>query len=81
MTIERSKTVRCLGIILDENICLYDQIRSTVKTAFYNFKKIRKSIPRQILITISESFILAHINYCISIYNSLNDNQLKPLDN
>ena len=50
---------------------------------FYNFtkiKKIRKSIPRQILITISESFILAHINYCISIYNSLNDKQLKPFN-
>ena len=40
--VEPSKTVKCLGVVIDEHMFLYNHLRFTAKKEFYYFSKINK---------------------------------------
>ena len=40
--VEPSKTVKCLGVIIDEHMLLENHLRFTAKKAFYYFSKVKK---------------------------------------
>ena len=42
--VEPSKTVKCMGVIIDEPMLLDNHLRFTAKKAFYYFSKIKKII-------------------------------------
>ena len=61
--IEPSKTVKCLGVVIDEHMFLDNHLRCTAKKEFYYFskvKKIRKSMSFHNFKMISQSYIISH---------------------
>ena len=64
-----------LGVILDCNLSLKEQIRSSVKkNAFFyicNIEKIRKYINEENCKVLANSLIISHLDYCNSLYCGL----------
>ena len=80
---EPSKTVKCLGVIIDEHMLLDNHLRFTAKKAFYYFskvKKIRKLLSFHNLKMISQFYIISHLNYCNSIYYGITKSRINYLD-
>ena len=42
LIVEPSKTLKCLGVIIDEHMLLDNHLRFTAKKAFYYFSKVKK---------------------------------------
>ena len=83
LIVEPSKTVKCLGVIIDEHMLLDNHLRFTAKKAFYYFskvKKIRKLMSFHNLKMISQSYIISHLNYCNSIYYGITKSKINYLD-
>ena len=83
LIVEPSKTVKCLGVIIDEHMLLDNHLRFTAKKAFYYFskvKKIRKLLSFHNLKMISQSYIISHLNYCNSIYYGITKSRINYLD-
>ena len=61
LIVEPSKTVKCMGVIIDEHMLLDNNLRFTAKKAFYYFSKvknIRKLMSFHNLKMISQSYII-----------------------
>ena len=67
-------SVKNLGVILDCNLSLEKQIKSTVKKCFsyiYNVGKICKYINKKNCKVLANNLISSYFNYCNSLYYGL----------
>ena len=67
-------SVKNLEVILDRNLSLEEQIRSTVKKCFFhicNIGKIHKFINEKNCKVLVNNLVVSHLNYCNSLYSGL----------
>ena len=77
-----SDRVKTLGVYLDSNLSLEDQVSETVKTCFFlirNLSKARTFLTTKAAHTIAVSLILSRLDYCNSLLAGLPKSQLKRL--
>ena len=75
-------SVKNLGVILECNLSLEKQIRSTVKKCFFHFcniGKIRKYINEKNCKVLIDSLAVSHLDYCNSLYCGLPNTLLSRL--
>ena len=73
-SIDYSKTVRNLGVMLDSTLSFKTQTAKILKTVNYHLhclRLIRRSIPFEVAATIASSFILPHFDYCNQLLNGI----------
>jgi hypothetical protein len=74
--------VKLLGVILDQNLSLKQQIRAKCCTASKSLnmiRRIRKTLTLDACKSLVQSLVIVHIDYCNSIYYGLPEATLKPL--
>jgi hypothetical protein len=81
-SITSSSSVRNLGVILDENLNMRQQIAKTCRSANFHLRriaKVRKYLSRSAAAQLVSAFVLAHIDYGNSLLAGLPADRLKPL--
>ena len=79
-TIEIVKKVKDLGVYIDKELKLEDQINHTVKTCNYHLRNIafiRKYLNTNALKTLVSNHILSRLDYCNILYCALPKTSLK----
>lgn len=69
--VERVKTARNLGLLIDEEMRFEEHINSKIRTAFFRLKilyGIRKFLKEDIRVILTESLVLSIFNYCDTVY-------------
>ena len=80
--IKIKSVVRNLGVLIDKNLTMKDQILQTVKQCNYHIRNIafvRKYLTEDILKKIMCSYVLSRLDYCNTVYNGLPNYLLKKL--
>ena len=81
-TIEITKKVRDLGVYIDNELKMEDQIKNTVKICNYHIRNIafiRKYLDRNALQTLISNHILSRLDYCNTLYYALSKSLQKKL--
>ena len=81
-TINLSKSVKDLGVILDCNLSFNDQINKVIRTAGYhlrNISYIRKYLDESTIKMLIHNYVISSLDYCNSIHYGLPNYQLKKL--
>ena len=81
-TIEITKKVKDLGVFIDNELKMEDQIKSTVRICNYHIRNIafiRKYLDRNALQTLVSNHILSRLDYCNTLYYALSKSLLKKL--
>ena len=74
--IERKKTVKNLGVIFDETLSWSTHVNKMISKAYYKLRKIyrfKKFLTRESKITICESYVSSHLNYCDAVYINISE--------
>ena len=69
-----SNSVKYLGIIIDRELNMNEQITSVCRktnSSLYRIRKIRKYLTKNITIILIKSLALSYLDYCSSIYHGL----------
>ena len=72
-----SNSVKYLGIIIDRELNMNEQITSVCRktnSSLYRIRKIRKYLTKHITIILIKSLALSYLDYCSSIYHGLTYN-------
>lgn len=83
LTISREKTVKYLGVIIDEHL-KWDRhiyyIVNKLRLILYTFKKLRDILPLPYLKTLYHSLVESHIRYGLLVWGAASKNHIKPLE-
>ena len=82
--IETVSVVRNLGVMIDCNLTMKDQILNTVKTCNYHLRNIafiRKYLSEDSAKILVINHVISRLDYCNSLYNGLPNALLKKLQN
>ena len=74
LNIPSNNSVKYLGIIIDRELNMNEQITSVCRktnSSLYRIRKIRKYLTKHITIILIKSLALSHLDYCSSIYHVL----------
>ena len=80
--IKISSSVCNLGIVMDKNLTMLNQISNTCKKSFFQLRKIRqlrKYLDENTTHSLTHALISSTIDYCNSLYYNLPNAQLKKL--
>jgi hypothetical protein len=81
-SITSSSSVRNLGVILDENLTMRQQITKTCRSANFHLRriaKVRKYLSRSATAQLVSAFVLSQMDYGNSLLAGLPADRLKPL--
>ena len=84
VSIPVSSEIKDLGVIIDENLTMHNQILSVVKSSNYqlrNIAQIKRYLDQDCLKMLVNNLVTTRIDYCNSLYYKLPDYQLKKLQN
>ena len=59
-----------LGVYIDTDVSMKTHIINTVRTCFASLRQlhsVRRSLPRQALLTLVRAFVVSKVDYCISV--------------
>ena len=85
--IKRVKSFKCLGVYVDEFLTWESHIENISKKVAKGlgvFRRLRSFVPKSILITIYNSLIVPHLDYCSSVWGSIGkglSNKIQKLQN
>ena len=71
--IKRKFTVKNLGVIFDETLSWTSHVNKMISTAYFKFRNVyrfKKFLSHESKVTICESYVLCHFNYCDSVYST-----------
>ena len=74
--IERKTHVKNLGVIFDETFTWKNQVNKCISTAYFKMRQLyrhKNFLTEKSKITICESYVLCHFNYCDSVYFNMAD--------
>ena len=74
--IERKTHVKNLGVIFDELFTWKNQVNKCISTAYMKLRQMyrhKKFLTEKSKITICESYVLCHFNYCDSVYFNISE--------
>ena len=77
-----SKSVKDLGVLLDKNLSMKEQIGKVVKTSGYHLRNIafvKKYIDESSLKKLIHNHVMSRLDYCNSLYYGLPNYQLRKL--
>ena len=77
-----TKTVKNLGVILDSNLSMKEQINKVVRLAGYHLRNIafiRKYVDESSMRKLIHNHVISRLDYCNSLYYGLPNYQLKKL--
>jgi hypothetical protein len=80
--VEPSTTVRTLGVMLDQHLTMESHVNKIRRSAFANLRLIarsKKCLSRDTTILLAHSFILSHLNYCVSLLVGINQTLISKL--
>jgi len=66
-------TVKSLGVHIDENLtweCHINELSKKIASGIRAIKRIRYSVPYKTLLSIYNSLVQSHLNYCSSVWGS-----------
>ena len=69
--IERKTHVKNLGVIFDEAFTWQNHVNKSISTAYFKLRQVyrhKNFLSQESKITICESYVLCHFNYCDSVY-------------
>ena len=72
---EHLKPVKDLGVWIDPELTMNEQLRNLCRVCFYQLPQIRsnkKYLTRESLITLIHSFVCTKIHYCKSVFYGVN---------
>jgi hypothetical protein len=81
-TINRSQTVKYLGVILDDQLSFGQHITSKCQIAamnIYRIKSIRKYLTRESCAQLVQSLVISHLDYCCSLFYGITSANLRKL--
>ncbi|XP_068108608.1 uncharacterized protein [Hyperolius riggenbachi] len=81
-TVQYKDSVRNLGVILDGNLKLRQQVSAVVKSSFFhlrNIAKIKHLIPAEDLPALVHAFVSSRLDYCNALLIGSTDKVLRPL--
>ncbi len=81
-TITPSKTVRNLGVVIDDKLNFSDHIAKTARScrfALFNIKKIRSFLSEHASQLLVQALVLSGLNYRNALLAGLPDSSIKPL--
>ena len=81
-SIQRSESVRDLGILLDDNLTLHQHIRKVCRSASWGVCKIgklRKFLNKPATDRLVHAFITSHLDYCNCLFAGLPNSHIAPL--
>ena len=79
-----SSEIKDLGVIIDENLSMHDQILSVVKSSNFQLKniaQIKGYLDQDCLKMLVTNLVITRVDYCNSLYFKLPDYLLKKLQN
>ena len=82
MEIEQLKTVKFLGVLIDEDMKWKSHISNILTNVSRNvgiINKMRDYLPQHILLLLYNSLVLPHLNYCIILWGCCNKYLLERL--
>ena len=85
--IKRVKSFKCLGVYVDEFLTWESHIENISKKVAKGLgvlRRLRSFVPKSILITIYNSLIVPHLDYCSSVWGSIGkglSNKIQKLQN
>ena len=74
--IERKVKVKDLGVLLDETFSWTPHVNKLISTAYYKLKfsyRFKNFLTQESKTTLCEGYVLAHFNYCDSVYNNITE--------
>ena len=77
-----SPSVHNLGVILDSEVSLRLHVSSIVSSCFYHIKdlrRIRRFLPKSVALILANALVSNRIDYCNSLFYSLDSRQLRRL--
>lgn len=80
--IERSSTIKLLGVTLDQNLTLKQHISNKARSAAYamhNLRKLRKYLDKNSALKIANSLVFSHMDYANALFVNLPKSTLLPL--
>ena len=80
--LDRTRSYKYLGVILDENLTYKDHINhiaTTVNKKTRTLRRLSHFLPKKIIIMLYKSLILPHLDYAAMIWGSASTSQLQPL--
>ena len=80
--IDKTSLVKYLGVFLDENVTLKDQIKSKCKTAMWNLqriKSVRNILTKEACETLVIGLVISQLDYANSLYIGLPECDVKKL--
>ena len=78
----RSKCVKLLGVLLDENLTFKRHIAAKARIAalaMYNIRKLRQYLDTSTCLKLANALVFAHMDYCNSLFVNLPKSTLAPL--
>ena len=81
--IERSKTVKCLGVLLDDGLTWKDQVQSVRKRCFVGLAELRRLkdvLPPDTKKKIYNATVLPHLDYCSVVWQECTQDMRKRLE-
>ncbi len=81
-TITPSKTVRNLGVVIDDKLNFSDHIAKIAQScrfALYNIRKIRPFLSEHATQLLVQALVLSRLDYCNALLVGLPTNSIKPL--
>ena len=82
MKIEQVKTVKFLGVFIDEELKWISHVNNILSNVSKNIgimNKLKEYIPEHILILLYNRLVLPHLNYCIILWGRCNKYLLERL--
>ena len=81
-TIKFAKSLKNLGVTIDENLSFREHIKNIAKSTFIslqNLKPIRNHFSKQSFEVIIHAFITSKLDYCNSLFSGLPSSTIRPL--
>ena len=77
--IQPSSSVRLLGVMLDRNLTMEEQVDKTIAASFFGLRQIRairRCLPPGVVKTLVSAFVMSRIDYCSTLYIGQSKKQL-----
>lgn len=82
VAISMSSEVRCLGVVLDNELSFANHIKQLAKSCYYHLRQlwtVRRMLTTDASNTLIHAFILSRVDYCNSVYYRAHATHLQPL--
>jgi len=76
VSVQPVSAVRDLGVYIDADVSMRTHVTTTVRACFASLRQlrsVRRSLPRQALLTLARALVVSKVDYCISVLAGISE--------